>query len=85
MLQLSFPELEFQGLNDALVQRLTNQSRSFLRVMLDGDVLQVGGVVVGGEEVDKEEDVSFVHLVVEPLQPFLVQTRFGQTGLGPIQ
>ena len=85
MLQLSFPELEFQGLNDALVQRLTNQSRSFLRVMLDGDVLQVGGVVVGGEEVDEEEDVSFVHLVVEPLQPFLIQTRFGQTGLGPIQ
>ena len=85
MLQLSFPELEFQGLNDALVQRLTNQSRSFFRVMLDGDILQVGGVVVGGEEVDKEEDVSFVHLIVEPLQPLLVQTRFGQTGLGPIQ
>ena len=53
--------------------------------MLDGDVLQVGGVVVGGEEVDEEEDVSFVHLVVEPLQPFLIQTRFRQTGLGPIQ
>ena len=85
MLQLSFPELEFQGLNDALIQRLTNQSRSFLRIMLDGDVFQVGGVVVGGEEVDEEEDVSFVHLVVEPLQPFLIQTRFGQTGLGPIQ